>query len=344
MSPDSKYKNYTIEEFVEDDDFRRWVEVPNEILTTFWTNFQQVFPEKVKLIEQARVIVETLSINEGTLHRDEYSDSLNQLKDHLRLKNERERKRVRRMRFIWQSAAAVLLIPLLTISVYWFANDYIPSRQSHMVSYIVPNGQKSNVILADGTTVWLNSGSKLSYAADPSGGFRRVKLEGEAYFEVTKDKHRPFIVETNDYSVKVYGTKFNVRAYDDLKESETILKEGAITIISNDHGEIKMNPGERFTLTNDDKYTISRVNPDLYLSWKDNILKINNERLSDLVIRMERWYGVKIKVRNFDAVKDLRYTLTIKTESLREMLELMRYVTPFNYTIDGENVVLNYQT
>ena len=90
------------------------------------------------------------------------------------------------------------------------------------------------------------------------------------------------------------------------------------------------------------KYTITRVNPDLYLSWKDNVLRINKERLQDLIIRMERWYGVNIRVENFEQVKDLRYTLTIKTESLREMLELIRIVTPFHYEINGENLTLKY--
>jgi ferric-dicitrate binding protein FerR (iron transport regulator) len=103
-----------------------------------------------------------------------------------------------------------------------------------------------------------------------------------------------------------------------------------------------MYPGQRFFLDERGKYTLSQIEPDLYLSWKDNVLRISNESLQDLVIRMERWYGVRIRVEEFDRVKDLRYTLTIKTESLREMLDLMKYVTPFDYQIDGENVTLNY--
>lgn len=343
MIKESKYKNYTVEEFVEDDDFRRWVTSPNEILTIYWKQFLEVFPEKEESVKKARLIVETLIVKEKAPLQEEYKHSLDALKDHLQTKNRRDHNLIQRRRFIWQSAAAILLIPMLAVSVFWLATNVFSNSHSQMVSYIVPNGQKSKVILADGTRVWLNSGSKLSYAANSSERNRKVKLEGEAYFEVVKDSHRPFIVQTKDYSVKVYGTKFNVRAYEDFRGSETILKEGSVSILSKDHDEIKMTPGDRFLLANNDQYTLSKVDPDLYISWKDNVLKINNEKLTDLIVRMERWYGVKINVKNFDDVKDLRYTLTIKTESLREMLDLMRFVTPFNYSIDGENVELNYE-
>jgi hypothetical protein len=91
------------------------------------------------------------------------------------------------------------------------------------------------------------------------------------------------------------------------------------------------------------KSTVTEVNPDIYLSWKDNVLKINNEKLQDLLVRMEHWYGVKIVVKDYDQVKDMKYTLSIKTESLREMLDLMSYVTPLSYKIEGENVTLQYE-
>lgn len=343
MIEDSKYRNYTVEEFVEDEDFRRWVEAPNEILTIYWKQFLEEFPEQEAAVKHARLIVETLLVKEEAPSPEVYKHSLDALKDHLRNKNQQEQKWIQRRRFIWQSAAAVLLIPMLAISVYWLASNVFSDSQSQMVNYIVPNGQKSQVILADGTKVWLNSGSQLSYAANPRGKYRKVNLEGEAYFEVVKNTHRPFLVQTKDYSVKVYGTKFNVRTYDDFRGSETILKEGSISILSKHHDEIKMTPGDRFLFTGNNQYTLSKVDPDLYLSWKDNVLKIDNETLTDLIVRMERWYGVKINVKNFDVVKDLRYTLTIKTESLREMLDLMRFVTPFNYSIKGENVELNYE-
>lgn len=340
MKADSKYKNYTVEDFVEDKDFRSWISSPNEILNSFWLNFQRDYPEKSELIELASQIVKALHIEERAIPRDEYQGSMDQLKTYLDKKSS-YKNRVTWLSVNWRNVAAALLLPVIAVNIYLYNSKPQHPTSGQVVQYVVPDGQKSKVILADGTQVWLNSGSTLSVSMDNGNG-RKVQLTGEAYFDVTKDKKAPFLVETKDYSVKVYGTQFNVRAYNDQNESETILKEGSVSILTNSKEEIKMTPSQRFFLDSVKKHTISEVNPDLYLSWKDNVLKINNEKLQDLVIRMEHWYGVKIQIDDYERVKDLKYTLTIKTESLREMLDLMNYATPITYKIEGENVILKY--
>ena len=340
MKADSKYKNYSVEDFVEDKDFRCWVYSPNEILNSFWRNFQIEYPEKTDLIEQASQVAKALFIEERVISRDEYQNSIDRLKTYLDKKSA-NRNKVNWLHGNWRNVAAALLLPVIVFNIYLYNSKPQKQLSGQVVRYVVPEGQKSKVILADGTQVWLNSGSTLSVSMDESNS-RKVQLSGEAYFDVTKDKKVPFIVEAKDYSVKVYGTRFNVRAYSDQIESETILKEGSISILTNSKDEIKMVPGQRFLLDREKKQTLSEVNPELYLSWKDNVLKINNEKLQDLIVRMEHWYGIKIQVDNFDRVKDLKYTLTIKTESLREMLDLMSYVTPLKYKIEGENVIIQY--
>ncbi|HZL10084.1 MAG TPA: FecR domain-containing protein [Prolixibacteraceae bacterium] len=340
MKADSKYKNYTVEDFAEDKDFRCWIYSPNEILNSFWINFQNDYPEKSEMIELASQIVSALFIEERAISHDEYQNSLDRLKTYLD-KRSSNRNKINWLYGNWRNVAAVLLLPIIFISIYLYNNKPQKQLSGQVVQYVVPEGQKSKVILADGTQVWLNSGSTLSVSMDESNR-RKVQLSGEAYFDVTKNKKVPFIVEVKNYLVKVYGTQFNVRAYNDQIESETILKEGSISIFTNSKEEIKMVPGQRFLLDREKRQTLSEVNPELYLSWKDNVLKINNEKLQDLIVRMEHWYGIKIQVHNFDSVKDLKYTLTIKTESLREMLDLMSYVTPLKYKIEGENVIIQY--
>jgi len=341
MKIDSKYQNYSVEDFVEDKDFRCWINSPNKILNSFWLNFQRDYPEKSESVEQASQIVKALYIEERAIPREEYQDSIDQLKVYLEKKSLNINK-VKWLSVNWRNVAAVLLLPVIAINIYLYTSKPQHQTSGQVVQYVVPEGQKSKVILADGTQVWLNSCSTLSVSMDNSSR-RKVQLIGEAYFDVAKDKKVPFLVETKDYSVKVYGTQFNVRAYNDQNESETILKEGSVSILTNSKEEIKMAPSQRFLLDSGKKHTISEVNPDLYLSWKDNVLKINNEKLQDLVVRMEHWYGVKIQINDYERVKDLKYTLTIKTESLREMLDLMNYVTPITYKIEGENVVLQYK-
>jgi ferric-dicitrate binding protein FerR (iron transport regulator) len=134
-----------------------------------------------------------------------------------------------------------------------------------------------------------------------------------------------------------------VRAYGYQKISETVLKEGAISILANSGKEINILPGQRYLIDANKQYSISEVNPEIFMAWKDNVFKINNEKLEDLILQMEHWYGVEINVENLEHVKGLRYTLTVKTESLKEMLELMSFATPLTYKIDGEKVNLKYK-
>lgn len=337
----SKYINYTTEDFVEDKDFRCWVNTPNEILDSYWTSFMEEFPEKTEPLMQAKQIVNALYIEEEPVAPEEYAESLNFLKTYIDKKSAANDK-ISKLFVLMRNAAAILLLPTLAISTYFYQTQSENKAAGQVVQYIVPNGQKSNVILADGTKVWLNSGSTLTVSLDNTKQ-RNVQLSGEAFFDVTKNEKVPFLVKTHDYSVKVYGTQFDVRAYPGQKESETILQEGSISILTDAKEEIKMTPGQSFYVDQQNKYTISEVDPEVHTSWKDNVLKIDNERLRDLLVRMEHWYGVKIQVDSYDVVKDLKYTLTIKTESLREMLDLMNYVTPLSYKIEGENVILKYK-
>lgn len=332
----SKYQNFKVEDFVQNEKFRLWVVNPDETGNLFWDRFCNQYPEKKEIVGTARQIVGALFFDEPKIEQGEYQNSLARLKRYMGKKYENKRS-IGNFAYWIGRVAAILIVPLFLVSAFL----YFRNLHEQTVQYIVPNGQKSNVILADGTNVWLNSGSTLTYSADYRNR-RKVQLTGEAFFDVATDKKNPFLVETRDYTVKVYGTQFNLRAYADSEESETVLKEGSVSIIINGKDEVKLTPGQRFFQDENKKYSLSKVNPDLYMSWKDNLLRINNERLQELIVRMERWYGVNIQVEKMEQVKDLRYTLTIKTESLREMLELMKFVTPLKYEIYGENVSLRY--
>lgn len=335
MNIKNNYLNYTTEDFVQDDDFRKWILSPDETTAIFWTNFINNFPEKREAVELGRQIVEVLVFEETAYRKEDDKDSLHSLKEYL------SRKTKQRKLALWlKRAAAVLLLPLLMAGTYLYIHR-LSDETPPIVQHIVPLGEKSNVILSDGTRVWLNSGSTLSYESNGKQ-VRKVHLTGEAFFDVTKNNKIPFLVETKNYVITVHGTQFNVNAYEDKAFSEIILKEGLIAILFGKTEEVILKPGQRFFLNKEKKYSLSDVNPDLYLNWKENTLRISNEELGDLIIRMERWYGITIQVEDFDKVKHLRYTLTIKTESLREMLELMKYVTPLSYEINGENVVLKY--
>lgn len=175
---------------------------------------------------------------------------------------------------------------------------------SNMNQLIVPFGKQSKIILADRTEVWLNAGSRLIYPSVFKGGKRKVKLQGEAFFKVSKDESKPFFVETDHSSIKVLGTSFNVKAYPDEKVEETVLVEGAVNLNMGKtlFGEtIQLKPDQRVVVSGTDhSYSVSRVDVRNYTSWIEGLFVFNEEPLPSVLMRISRFYNLEIKWINND--------------------------------------------
>ncbi|MEI6276983.1 MAG: FecR domain-containing protein [Prolixibacteraceae bacterium] len=205
----------------------------------------------------------------------------------------------------------------------------------------VPNGQRSQITLYDGTKVWLNSGTTFRYPVLFSSKSREVIIEGEAFFDVAKDKEHPFILNAGNLSVEVLGTHFDVCAYPEENELSTTLVEGSVNVLNTTTGKrVILKPGEQVVLNRlTNGLEINAVNTDLYTSWKENLLKFDNATFEEVIKKMERWYDVKIFVASGIDTKD-RYTMKIKTESLREMLQLVAKTTKIKYEIKESTVFI----
>ena len=240
----------------------------------------------------------------------------------------------------WKVASiAAMLIAALFIGLFFQKSD--KKTKSQIVTIQSPRGEKSKVVLADSTVVWLNSESQLTYSNDFDGEMRLVTLSGEGYFDVKEDRDRPFIVKTTNADIEVYGTRFNVSSYPDEQQTETTLEEGKIGVyIVGKSNPVAVNPGQRFIFNNQTgETTIKQVDTDLYTSWKENKLRFDNALFGDVVKKLERWYDVKIFLDK-DLVHSERYTMCIKTESLREVLKRIKLTTPMSYKIDEEKVFI----
>jgi ferric-dicitrate binding protein FerR (iron transport regulator) len=240
---------------------------------------------------------------------------------------------------IWYNrAAAILLIPILITSIYLGITNY---HSNQLYSEIrAPKGSKVQFQLPDGSNGYLNGGSSLSYASNFKTN-RQVKLSGEAFFEVEKDKMHPFRVETESATIEVLGTRFDVCAYKGDNKMYTTLEEGKVQIINKQSNQtVLLHPGEQNSINQSNgEMSTNRVNTQLYTSWKEEILKTDNTPFAEVVKLMERWYGVNIQL-DPNLKYSQTYTLTIKTESLREMLQLLKITTPFNYQINGNKVLI----
>jgi hypothetical protein len=194
---------------------------------------------------------------------------------------------------------------------------------------IVPFGKRSSMELSDGTKVWLNSGSKLVYTPVFKGEIREVFLEGEAYFEVAKNADKPFYVRTVAFKIKVLGTKFNVKAYSDDNQSNTVLSEGKVSMKLNDQlfsKEVILSPYQKSTLLrNSDTFQISKVDDiSKYTSWIYGYLEFDRENLADVLKSISRYYNINIELKLGDKPKIISGKLDLKTEHERMLNGLAR--------------------
>jgi ferric-dicitrate binding protein FerR (iron transport regulator) len=239
------------------------------------------------------------------------------------------------------AAIFILAFTLGSLSFYFISRNQDNGLSALYTTIDVPNGQRSQVTLYDGTKVWLNSGTKLRYPVVFSPKTRNVYLEGEAYFDVSKDSHHPFVVNAGRLQVKVLGTRFDVYAYPNESKLSATLEEGSVNAVNTATGNsVTLKPGEQVILNSDaNALNHLAVNTELYTSWKENLLKFEDAPFEDVIKKMERWYDVRITVDPGINAKE-RYTMTIKTESLREMLQLISKTTKMDYEIKGNRVLI----
>ena len=243
----------------------------------------------------------------------------------------------------FSKAAAILLIPVLTLFVYtrfFQSGSYLLSDLSQDIEIVAPPASRIQFELSDGTKVWLNQGSKMIYSQPFTGKTRTVNLVGEGYFDVAPDKIKPFIVETQKMAVKAVGTSFNVKAYADNPYFETTLESGKVIISTEVNGSSKeictMSPSEQFVLNETtNKYSLKEVNPEKYVSWKDGLLMFQDDRLDEVAERLSRWYNVKITLKDSE-LSSLTYTATFIDETLEQALEMMKFVLPVSFTVSNK--------
>jgi ferric-dicitrate binding protein FerR (iron transport regulator) len=251
--------------------------------------------------------------------------------------NLRLKKRLR----IWQSAAAILVLMLLGYGAFLSFNPIEEEGEALMVQTIVPSGEKSQVVLPDGTKIWVNSASVLSYATDFGKNKREVKIDGEAFFEVAHNPDMPFRVFTKDCEVKVLGTKFNVRSYSSGDQTETALLEGKVEVTLLSGKQVGLSPGE-LAMANNDRNELKVIQKSVRNSicWKDNVLRFDNTPLSEVIEKLGHWYGINLHLSNINNLEEKRFTFTVKTESLSELLSIIKLVQPMKYQIKGEDVYI----
>lgn len=205
-----------------------------------------------------------------------------------------------------------------------------------MNTLIVPYGKRTKLQLSDGSTVWLNSGSKLAYPASFNKDKRKVYLEGEAIFEVTHDKSHPFMVIAKDFEIEVLGTVFNVSNYTDDLSINTVLKNGSVKIQYKGNSikdqSLIIKPGTLASYSKDSRsISTATVDVDKYFSWRDGIIIFKNDNLKDIMKQLSRYYNASIEIKNkqlenqtFSGSLDLK-------ETVEQVLKVIKETSDFEF-------------
>ncbi|KIA96691.1 hypothetical protein OC25_02940 [Pedobacter kyungheensis] len=204
-----------------------------------------------------------------------------------------------------------------------------------------PNGGEWQIRLPDGTRVWLNAASSIQYSLNIGTAKERlVKLDGEAYFEVSKNKAHPFVVETAKQTVEVLGTHFNINSYEEEQVTKTTLLEGSVRVSHNDTNESEvLEPGEQ-SLVSARGIAVKNVDVDEAVAWKQGYFMFNNEKQESILRKIARWYNVEIEYADPEAKEVMYYGTVSRFEKISKVLHKLEQTGEVRFDIKGNKVIV----
>lgn len=240
------------------------------------------------------------------------------------------------------SQAGKLLITKLKNGQLQYGKNATGNTSGEEISYntiITPKGGQYQVILPDGTAVWLNAASSLKYPTVFVGSERHVELNGEAYFEVAKNKKMPFIVTSGKVNVRVLGTHFNISAYDDDAYNKTTLLEGSV-ILSKDNQKVTLIPGQQATsLNSSSNIQLNTVNVEDAVAWKNGYFAFRKENIKSAMRKIARWYNVDVEFQGGLSNRVLGGSVS-RTQSIDELLSYMELTGIAHFKINERRIIV----
>jgi len=374
-----------IVDFILNESFQRYVLNKNQEDAIYWEEWLTKNQESDTVFHEAKSLI-TFIATRKTLpkHRSVSDEVFEKLLSQIEIEENSEVE-VPQRRIIspfWYVAATVIVLVGLSFLFDIHNLFNTSSLNSQNLEVIVPKGQRSQVLLPDGTKVWLNAGTIFKYPSSFLKNSREVYLEGEAFFSVSHNKRLPFLVHIkNNLTIKVLGTEFNVKCYNEDRNVETTLIKGSVVFTQRDDNnkvlkEINLVPKEKVTF---DKIvqkmivtkfiipdsTAVAASPNMaskivkvknidnkeeadnsdhldeLTSWKDDALVFDNDSFEDIAVKMERWFGIPITIKD-DNLKNERFTgKFVNKESVYQILDIINRTEPIQYTKKNNIIVIS---
>jgi len=284
------------------------------------------------------------------------------------ISEQKKSRRIVNLRFNLARIAAIVVVAFIlggTLSYFLLQND--SGATASFCEVAAPLGSTSEIVLPDNSRVWLNAGSKIKYSTSFNRRDRMIFLEGEGYFKVAKNAKLPFTVDAFGFEVKAIGTEFNVKAYKDDATIETTLVEGKVTLLhatENIMDNVFLTPNQKATFYKEkesltievlkkieekkeelqyipgDRLVIApRIDPRSIISWKEDRLIIERERLDKLAEILGRKYNFNFEFKS-DDIKRFRFSGTLEDETLQQVMDVIKISSPIDYAIVGKTVII----
>lgn len=344
------FNQFVFSSLLADDQFVRWAKGEPCTNPEYWANWKTQYPEICREFDDAAKVASALSFASPSISDQEIAYMWQN--GVLRKNQDRNRKKIAPSVLLMRIAAAFFLPLLLSTAVLYFSQSrlqkqysaFVAGQSGKNIAVQAPIGTRTVVDLPDGSKVWLNSGSRLTYPASFADNQREVRLEGEAFFDIEKES-KPFLVQNSGPTVKVYGTRFNVNDYADEDHVVVALEEGSVAL-EKDGEERFLVPGEVSVYNRENqKLSIQHQNLEPFLSWREGKLIFRNTHLDEIVRVLQRQYNVVFEFED-PTLASYQYNATFGNESLEQILQLLKVSAPqmqFEYTKaylteDGEQV------
>lgn len=238
--------------------------------------------------------------------------------------------------------AAIFLLPVISVLSVYFIAIRNPEKNASPIIVTTDSGEKAKITLADGSGVWLNSGSSISYPVSFNRKERTVFLTGEAYFEVVNNTKHPFTVKTKEMDIQALGTAFDVCAYESESVFSSVLLEGKVKVTT--HGkESILEKNERATYDKINRtLLIDKVYAPNHIEWKNGKLYFQNQSFDEIANTLSRVFKVDFSFIS-DELRPLRFSGTLSSSSIRTTLDILSLTSPMQYEMNGTSIELHYR-
>jgi transmembrane sensor len=369
-----KQGDYQVADFLLNESFQQYVLNSTREDTEFWDAWIKENPNAGENINKAKEIIAFIAARKvQPKHQSVSNEVYERLQKQIFAEKNLHQKHTRKIhiKYYWYAASVILFIGIALLLRYNSQYNIPVNLTGQYLQVIVPVGQRSQLVLPDGTKVWLNSGTVFKYPAGFLQQSREVYLEGEAFFNVTHNKKLPFIVHMKEnLYIKVFGTEFNVKCYPTDKVIETTLVKGKIRLIKEDNKnrvirELNLVPNEKAVYQKNSnllvvtqlisapakkstpvkvKQEVKPIKPldeiELITAWKDEALVFHDETFGDIGVKMERWFGMKICIADED-LKQERFTgKFVNMETIYQILDIFNRSEPIQYVTKNKEIII----